>query len=567
MRASCSSVMAGVAASRGRGACGARGPASHRRDRVGPAWAVLLATTVALGLLVVPASLQAQASDPWRLSSEARRAISDWDYERAATVVEQATGRFPDHPGTRWARGELMYHLGEYEEAVRQLNLALQDAAGQPWEVPLRTLHELVSNTAQTVSGYERYVSPDGLFVILHEPRDAVLMPWAAATLEAAWYQIGYSVGYWPEDPVRVEIFPRASLLSVVSSLPAEAVETTSTIGLCKYNKLMFASPRAAARGYPWRDTLAHEYVHYVISRATRNRVPVWLHEGIAKYLESRWTGAWDAPLNPSREDLLGRRLDAGDFITFEEMSPSIALLPSQEDAALAYAEVYTVIEYLVLRRGHGAIRELLVAIRDGATPEEAFAIVAGEDWPVFERNWMAWLRNERPRVQVPGTFDDEEIVLRESGGEQAENAELAGMRSPQARDFMHLGELLRARGQIRAAIREYRKAEALMGAHHPVVQNGMARALLDTGEPERALAALRDVVRWYPTYYLSHLNRADALNRLGRHDDALIELEAAVSINPFDPRVHEQFAVAFDALGRPDDALRARDNARRVEP
>ena len=43
--------------------------------------------------------------------------------------------------------------------------------------------------------------------------------------------------------------------------------------------------------GYDWLDTVSHEYVHLVVSRKSRNTVPIWMHEGLAKYLESRWRG------------------------------------------------------------------------------------------------------------------------------------------------------------------------------------------------------------------------------------------------------------------------------------
>ena len=50
----------------------------------------------------------------------------------------------------------------------------------------------------------------------------------------------------------------------------------------------MVTSPKAVVRGYDWLDTLAHEYVHFVVGNASKNTVPIWMHEGLAKYLESR---------------------------------------------------------------------------------------------------------------------------------------------------------------------------------------------------------------------------------------------------------------------------------------
>lgn len=522
---------------------------------------VVLSGLLLLATLVLPPHAAAQFQEMMRVE----RAISAWNYDEAADALAELQAAHPDAPETRYASGHYLYHMGDYEGAISELRRA-SSGADRQLSLRIEQVLPLVESTAEVVDGYETYTSEDGHFIFRFHPRDRALIEPAAETLERAYYAIGYSVGYWPEEPVRVEIYPRARFLADVSSLPVEAVETTSTIGLCKYNKLMFVSPRGTVRGYNWRDTLSHEYTHYVISRVTGNRVPVWLHEGLAKYLETRWRDTWELGLEPSREDLLARRLEEGDMVTFDEMSPSIALLPSQEDAALAYAEVYTLIEYFTDRYEQDALRALLQAIADGETTEGAFAEVAQESWEVFEANWMDWLMQERPRQELPGQFE-EEILLVGEAGQDDDVGDFAGVDSPEARDFLHLGELLRARGRTAAALQEYTRAEALLGPFHPMVQNGKARTLLEQGRPEEALAALEDVTRWYPSYYFSYLNRAEALNALERYTDALAEVVNAQGFNPFDPRVYELRAEALRGLGRDEEARRNEELAASVAP
>ena len=516
--------------------------------------------------LLMQAGIAAARDDVWSVAIQVNNAIDNWDYETAGELVQALDAEFVDHPAALFVSGRYDYHMGLYDRATVKLDDALRTMGNHRMRARVQQTRDLVANTGDVVREFDSYTTPDGHFEIRYQgPRDDVLMPWAGETLEAAYYNIGYSVGYWPSKPVRVEIYPRARTLAVVSSLPEEAVETTSTIGLCKYNKLMFASPRATLRGYGWRDTLAHEYTHYVISSLAGRGVPVWLHEGLAKYLETRWRGTWEGALEPSREDLLSRRLEDNNLVEFEEMHPSLSLLPSQEDASTAYAQVFTVIEYLVQRRGHGAIRDLLLAIRDGAMVEDAFAQTVDEPWSVFERNWRRYLTDERPRVDLPGEFADEIHLLSESMGDDAPS-EFEGVNQPAAEEFLQLGQLLRARGLVGASIEEYRKAEALLGPYNPIVQNSMARALLETDQPDLALEAVSQVTEWYPGYYLSHLHRAESLNKLGRHSEALPALEAAVGINPFDPRVHSEYARAYDAAGNTELAERARRFARIVD-
>ncbi len=508
-------------------------------------------------VLMLSASAHAQG-DGWALAREASEAMELSDYETAASTIASLEALYGDVPAVLWVRGKLRFHQGEYEAALADLDAAV--SAGAPAAV--RSLRDLVAETIDVVSDYAVYTTRDGLFEIRYDAsRDEVLIPWAEATLEAAYYEIGYDLGYWPEPPIRVEIYPRSSTLARTSSLTLEAIETSGTIALCKYNKLMFTSPRATARGYGWRDTLSHEYVHYVISHLTHAEVPIWMHEAYARYLEQRWTGSRAPSLAPSREELLTRRVASGDLITFEQMHPSMAYLPSAEDASVAYSEVFTLLEYLVARRGTAALRQILYAVRDGAGIEQAFEQVLGEPFERFESGWMAALR-ARPLVEIPGDFHEEIELVPDEVRVDDDEPEIA---SVEARDLVHLGELLRARGHVAASIVQYERAEAVVGRANPVLQNALAQAYLDQGRAADAMDALSDVRRWHPEYYYSHLYTGRALNALGRPADALEVIEQAVGINPFDPAVHDALADARSALGDDEGAERARADSRRV--
>ena len=507
-----------------------------------------------LCLFVSPARAQ-DSGDPWALAQLATDAMELWDYDTAESTVAMIEAGWPGSVAAHFMRGRMHFHAGDYDAAAVSLRAAADLAPGAE---AIDTLRARVEDTIEVVRTFETYTTRDGLFEIRYDARDAVLIPWAEETLESAYYEIGYDVGYWPEPPIRVEIYPRARTLAAVSSLTEEAIEASGTIALCKYNKLMFTSPRAALRGYDWRTTLAHEYVHYVVGHLTHAEIPIWLHEALAKYLEARWTGTRDIQMGAYRASLLSRRVADDDLITFDEMHPSMAYLPTQEDASTAYAEVFTVMAYLVSRRGTGVIRQLLDRLREGDEVIEAFENTVGEPFDVFEDNWMAYLR-ALPPVEIPGTFDDEIQLMPESGADPTVDR-WAGVPNLEARDRLQLGELLRARDLVAAAIVEYERAELLLGSANPMLQNALARAYLDVGRAEDALAAVAEVTEWHPGFYRSHLHRGEALNRLERFDEAVPALLRAGGINPFDPAVHTELATAYAALG--EDALAERHRA-----
>lgn len=510
----------------------------------------------------VPVSAQNHEQfDAWRMVGDANEAIEDWDNAYAHELIQSLEALYPDSSAAHFIRGKWLFHEGRYSEALDHLNIAIAELTGRA-QIQAQTLRDLVASTQEVVSDFTTYTSEDGLFEIRYAQRDQVLIPWLAQTLEGAYYNVGYSTGSWPPTPIRVEVYPQSRSLAAVSSLTEEAIETSGTIALCKYNKLMFTSPRATIRGYGWRDTVSHEYVHFAVSHLTGSAVPIWLHEALAKYLEQRWTGNINPHMNPAAEDLLGERVAADNLVTFEQMHPSMAYLPSQEDASTAYAEVFTIMEYMVSRRGRNVIPMLLHTIRENDDIEAAIADVMDEPFEVFKRNWMTYLR-ARNYESIPGEFQDEIALMPDSADDESpddyENIPVA------ARDYLQLGELLRARDMVEASIVEYRNAETLLGSANPVLQNAMARAYLDLNDPEHGLTVLAEVSRWYPNFYRTYLLRGEAFNRLNRFDEAIESLDHAVGINPFDPAVFTELARAYQGNGDSQKASEMREIAANI--
>ena len=153
-----------------------------------------------------------------------------------------------------------------------------------------------------------------------------------------------------------------------------------------------------------WQDTIAHEFVHYYITKVSKNSVPIWLHEGIAKFQETRWREAPGHQLEPPQEDLLARSLEANKLISFDQMHPSMALLPSQEAAALAFAEVHSTIRYLHAKGGYGKLRQLLKTLSAGRSMDQALKRTYGFNLDGLWRTWVAQARRLGLKT-YPGLF------------------------------------------------------------------------------------------------------------------------------------------------------------------
>ena len=497
----------------------------------------------------IVACLLAAATPVWaQTPSDANAMLDAWDIPAATKAIDAFEVAAPASPEVEYLRARLDFFNGKYEAAVQRLDQAI----AQTPRAEFVQLRDLVAATHNVTKNYKRFKSPKGYFEIAVEPgKDEVLLPFAFEALDEAYEVFAQELGFRPQTPIRIEVYPRTATLAEVSGLTDEEIRTSGTIALCKYNRLMITSPKALVRGYGWVDTVVHEYVHYVVNQKTGGRVPIWMHEGLAKYLERRWRGPDAAMLPPSSEKLLQERVKKGEFITFDQMHPSMAKLPSQEDAAMAFAEVYTAMEYLRAQVGPTAFNDMLDLIAQGMDAQRAFAKVLGTTFPQFEREWRGSLKTRKPSSFPEDSGFEDRLVFKDT----APSTELDAIPQPKARDHMHLGEMLQARDRFAAAIVQYRKAESIAGNMNPVLQTRLAQSLIATDQPQAAFDALIPTIQNFPGYVSTWIQLGKAAAALGRWPEAREYFTEAGRINPFDPEVHSELARVYRQLGMTKEA------------
>ncbi|MGN6111185.1 MAG: peptidase MA family metallohydrolase [Kofleriaceae bacterium] len=477
---------------------------------------------------------------------KAARYLQSARLDDARLLLADLEKRAPDTAEVKWLRAELAFQVGDYAGALRFLD-KLPDGAVDGLVGQTR---KLVASTLSVTESFVEVPSPRGHFLILHAPGpDAAIAGLAGEVLDAAWDAIGSDLGYQPADPIRVELLGAPSDLAKLSPLSETEIETTGTIALSKYNKLMVVSPRATIFGYPWMDTLAHEYTHLLVSRIAHDAVPVWLQEGLARFQQTRWRGAPELKLSATEQALLSGALKKGRLITFDEMHPSMAKLPSQDAAALAYAEVYTLVGWLHGKVGYKGIRDALIAQRDGKSARRAVSETLGTTWAAVEKAWHAHLKTGHgpgggaARVGRPIRFD--------KGGVDSENVGLEQV-AARARKHARLGGMLRARGMLEAAAVEYEKALAAGGAGDPFVAGKLARTLVELGRHERAIELVAPLVASDPHDAVAAVTLGMA--RTARHEWplAISAFEQALRVSPFDPTTRCGLAEAYSQTSDP---------------
>lgn len=512
---------------------------------------------VALAALTAPAAGEESLRGVLKAGYEA---LDAWDTRGAHQAAEALAARAPDEAAVRELTARVRFEEGDYAAAV-----AIVDGLGAHAD------RDFAALARATLKETKSYVSRESDHFVLayRDGKDAVLAPYALETLEKQRAALAHELRYAPPGKTRVEVLEDAKALARVSPLTLDAIKTSGTIALCKYDKLMITSPKALVRGYEWQDTLAHEYTHLVVSKMSRNTVPIWLHEGLAKFLESSWRGAPGLGLSPASAGLLAEALKKSKLIPFERMHPSMALLPSQEDAALAFAEVFTAIEYLYGRGGSALLVKIVDRLKAGESYDAAVGKALGSTFGRFQSEWMAYLaKRDFPRETLP--LSAEKLKFREDtpgkqvpkdkekGNEELRFGDFLEIQDPAARKLAHLGELLRERNRTAGAIEEFGKAYARVGNRSPALSNRYAQALLKVGDLARAEQILVASLKPYPSVARTHQNLADIYLATQRWSDGERSLLEVIGIDPFDPLPHAGLLKIYSM--RKDDARLLRE-------
>jgi tetratricopeptide (TPR) repeat protein len=488
--------------------------------------------------------------------AEADRLLDRWRPDEAQKRLAPLLAGGARDPAARVLAARAAFLAGDYAEARR-----LADGLVPPEELAWLTA------TRDTVGAMAKVESAH--FVLRHAPQDALLARPLVDALEKMHAVLTAEWGFEPPvGKVRVELFPDARTFYPITGLSRRDIEASGAVGLCIFNKVMLLSPRALLQGYRWMDAAVHEYVHYAIVHLTANTAPIWLHEGIAKYYETRWRAPESRYLQPVQRTLLAEAVAAGRFVSFAEMEPSLVKLPGPREVQLAYAEGASAVEFIEKQAGAGALKRLFGAMaagpKEGAAQRGVEALL-GVPFDEFERRWRAFVAAKGlqpvPGIELPA-YHVKEGPQADAAAGADEALEVQTLRHAAARTHVRLGDRLRERGRLEPAILEYRRAVEKAPPSAPLLTR-LGRALGTAGRRDEARETLERAIGLYPDYPTAYvaLGRLELADR--RHEPAATAFREAVAINPFDPTPHAGLSVALRALGRGAEAAEAERTAR----
>jgi tetratricopeptide (TPR) repeat protein len=466
--------------------------------------------------------------------------LQDWDITSAEKLSQQLLKKYPESGDAHFLQARVEFMKGNYEESWKILHHV---------EGNLKQVKEFKKRVDATRRASKNFIFRETEHFIFRfeEGPDEILIHFAQETLEASYQVLGEILDYYPEEKVIVEFYPDRKPFSKISPLTLKDILTSGTVALCKYNRIMMISPGSLVRGFNWLDTLSHEYVHYLLTKKSRNHMPLWMHEGVAKYLETQWRSGQEY-LSPVMETVLFKALQDNYRVPLEAMMPSLAKLENAEDVQLAYAEVSSMMEYLATVKGNTVFSLILEDLALGSDFENTFKKHAGQDLVTFQSSWENWAKTLELK-NIPGI----EILspqFKDRKGLESKNAEYKQLKSKKAQNLTFLGDILKSRDHLKAATIEYKKAMDVSSTHSPVLFNKLAGTYLQAQKYPEAEILLKKSLAFFPDFHTTLVNLGELYFSNQENETARLYFEKALRINPFNPFAHMRLIDIYEKLG-----------------
>lgn len=293
------------------------------------------------------------------------------EYTPALEYLERARRVEPENADVAKLLGWAYYGLNRIELAVREWKRALALRPDADVEQALAKALRDEETESSYREGETRHFN-----LRYHGDATPQLAREILRALEMHFSAIEGELRYTPPEPIGVILYTEQAF--------ADITRAPGWVGAINDGRIRVPVQGLASVTSDLSQTLKHELSHSFIHQKTGGRAPVWLHEGIAQWMEGHRAASSAQILVTAHEQKVSLPLGA--------MEGSFLSLPN-DVASYAYAWSLAVVEYIVATNGSGDIEQLLERIRSEPSVESAVRATLRLDYAQLEAETARYLR------------------------------------------------------------------------------------------------------------------------------------------------------------------------------
>lgn len=247
--------------------------------------------------------------------------------DEAVGSLKRAVQADPENAYAHFLLGQIAYSQGDLDLAIKSYERVVKIAPGDPG------IYKQLEDWKKEAALHETFAArPAARFTVMFEgPAQQAIADRVSAILETAYARVGGTLNAYPTEPVTAILYTRQQFKDITKS-PAWAAAAYD-------GRIRIPVMGALTRGTELDRIVTHEFVHAVIHQMYP-RIPRWLNEGLATYLE------------PADHGWLTSRLRAADGMIPLANLDGAFLTAEGNEAVLAYAQAYVGARVLAERLG-----------------------------------------------------------------------------------------------------------------------------------------------------------------------------------------------------------------------
>lgn len=471
----------------------------------------------------------------------ARSAVREHRYTEAIALEQEAVKTNPKYYEAMGEVGTGYLRLGREKEGLDWLQRSWK---GDEYNVRTFNMLNLFEEEIP-----KQYSFAENKFFKLRYPNDEkdILRRYIEPVLDQAFQDMVKRYGHTPRTPVIIELFRDPNHYSVRTvGLP-----NLGALGVCFGQVITAMSPSVG--DINWGMVLWHELGHVFAIQISNSRVPRWYTEGLSEYetllARPEWRREHDAEVYAA--------LASGELPSVAELNYHF-MKPSMQQVVVAYYLSALTIEYIAAVHGFDKVVEGLRLFGKGKETPEVIETITGQKIDAFDAAFRAYL--EERLAPYKGTFhlptegyDDLKalavaadaaprdvtaqaaLALGHYYDGDAQKAKAAAEKAlalePRNKIALYVNAEVELRQQNLDAARKGYTDLIAAGGDGIDVRGRLAMLAKQQGDLAEAVAQLcaakaLDPERPYPYMELSEIYTA-----MGKHDEALVELETFVML------------------------------------
>jgi tetratricopeptide (TPR) repeat protein len=309
--------------------------------------------------------------DPMILMNVAYLHLKRSEYKASMEYLERARRVAPDDPEIAKLEGWAYYGMVKLDQAVAEWKRALAIAPDAEVQVAL-------AKAERDKREEQNYRENESIHFTLHYDGSAEpeLAREILRALELHFGAIESELSYTPPDSIGVVLYTQQAF--------ADITRAPNWVGALNDGRIRVPVQGLTSLTPDLSRILKHELTHSFVQQKTHSRAPIWLHEGIAQWIEGQ----------RSRDNatVLVQVYNEKQAMPLGEMENSWMQMPTSV-ASYAYAWALANVEYIVQTDGMDDVQKILNSIAEGSSAEAAVQEVLHMNYDELERETVNYLK------------------------------------------------------------------------------------------------------------------------------------------------------------------------------